>query len=229
MLRLVTFTGADSATSIDDMCRLHARHRWVEFGILASKGSMGNTRFPTLDWIEKLHGLGLKLSLHICGRWVRRLLLGGNELPELLTNMCQDNVFQRVQLNYHAEDLPVVDGGFPDKLRDLTRGYVIHQIDGVRGQRYLELGGGIPLYDHSGGAGVIPEAWPAPLEGYPFHGYAGGLGPQNVTYELGCIFAVANGVDLWIDMETHVRDSMDRFDISLCDKVCDYVKPFVRG
>lgn len=64
-----------------------------------------------------------------------------------------------------------------------------------------------PLFDKSGGAGILPNEWPV-AEGYA--GYAGGLSPDNVEHELMRIQEARNGYPVWIDAETKLRSDDDK-------------------
>ena len=88
---------------------------------------------------------------------------------------------------------------------------LIFQIDGVNDVLLNQSRGdglnAVPLYDLSGGAGVLPSKWPRQQDGV-YTGYAGGLGPRNVLDQIEKIREVANG-RIWIDMETRVRTEDD--------------------
>lgn len=75
----VTITGADDKTSIADILELSAEFSFVEWGILVSHRQEGTYRFPSRDWIDRFKEAAfnakLQVSTHLCGRWVRELLL----------------------------------------------------------------------------------------------------------------------------------------------------------
>lgn len=74
----------------------------------------------------------------------------------------------------------------------------------------------VPLFDVSGGTGIVPDQWPPAIDGL-YCGYAGGLGPETITRGIERISAAAPGQTIWIDMETRVRSNADSvFDL---DKV----------
>ena len=66
------------------------------------------------------------------------------------------------------------------------------------------------LFDRSAGAGVEPSGWPVPVSGR-LVGYAGGLGPDNVS-ELCSWLAEVQGARWWLDMETRIREEFDNAD-----------------
>lgn len=182
------------------------------------------------------------LSLHLCGHWVRELLQGRQIVPRHLFDQ-----FQRVQLNFHAEDTPCDKAAFYDALNSINDNrQFIFQIDGNGGNKHMEalwdevdrVEGrhldSVALFDVSGGAGVVPDEWPTPQfmvtdEDYAYHGYAGGLGPKNVTEELKRIESVAGNCRIWIDMETRIRSQSDsQFDLEKCRSVLEQCQQFVR-
>jgi hypothetical protein len=125
-------------------------------------------------------------------------------------------MFRRAQLNFHAETIPIVLRNCLSALKHLDR-ELIFQWDGVNNYLYAYARrAGIavtPLFDLSGGAGVVPDEWPRPLEN-TWCGYAGGLGPENLQEELLRIAAVVGDRTIWIDTETRVRSNNDmQFDI----------------
>ncbi len=229
----VTITGADDQTPVSEMLKISEQFPFVEWGILSSESSNGDPRFPSNDWVDRLLTSAegrLKLSLHLCGRWVRQLLLGRNDLPG--DGIARD--FQRVQLNFHAEKTPCTPRDFFAALRSIDEQSIkrqwIFQHDGASGNDYMDSllaefwnttsVDTVALFDVSGGAGIVPKDWPEPeyvdhqdidadRDHYGYHGYAGGLGPENVMDELARIRRVVDKVDrdcrIWIDMETHVR------------------------
>jgi phosphoribosylanthranilate isomerase len=85
----------------------------------------------------------------------------------------------------------------------------------------------VPLFDLSGGAGILPEQWPEPIEGV-YCGYAGGLSPENVAEQLEKIEAVTPNARIWIDAETHVRSNGDQlFDLEKVRRFLEVTRPWV--
>lgn len=78
------------------------------------------------------------------------------------------------------------------------------------------------LFDASGGNGISPDEWIAPLSGISC-GYAGSIGPDNVANELTKIRSVAGGISFWIDMEGKLRNSEDWFDLDSAGAVLSIV------
>lgn len=241
MLDRVTMTGADDSVFPESLASMSGLYPFVEWGILASKSSMGSPRFPSLAAINDIqrvaNGRPMNLCLHLCGRWVRRLLLGVNELP----NGILDG-FQRVQLNFHAERTKCDQSKFAKALRSLGKRQIIFQIDGNGGNEHLQAvyeidaGDGIDavgLFDISGGAGILPAKWPEPYfmqndVDYAYQGYAGGLGPENLSEQLPLIDQASDGARIWIDMETKVRSNDDlKFDMKKVEQALKISKAFI--
>lgn len=227
----VTITGADDSTDIDWMCLIQERYPFVEWGILVSQSQMGSYRFPSGRWMnnltKELNGIKtLKLSVHVCDKWVRQICQGDwsglfqSEAAPLTEHA------DRIQLNFHAY-AHKLDARFFVAAHQVTASnywQLIFQIDGVNDAllqqaREHEINA-VPLYDLSGGAGVLPSQWPKQQAGV-YTGYAGGLGPRNVMDQIEKIREVANG-RIWIDMETRVRTEDDsRLDESLVESVLE--------
>lgn len=223
MLDRVTITGADDSVKPSQLVELSQRYPFVEWGILLSRSSAGQPRYPTPSWISALqlavrgHHHDVHLSLHVCGHWTRQLLLGFNEIPGWYWEG-----FGRVQLNFHRENARWDPAKLAEQMQALKHRQWIFQLDGEGGNEYfanINLMGEIdcvPLFDTSGGAGVVPREWPKAEERGAdaellYHGYAGGLGPRNLEEQLPLIHEAAGAARYWIDMETHVRSSDDRF------------------
>ncbi len=68
------------------------------------------------------------------------------------------------------------------------------------------------LVDASGGRGITPAAWEAPATAKRV-GFAGGLSPENMGWQLPLIRSVAKP-DFWVDMESSLRDPADQFSVT---------------
>lgn len=233
----VTITGADNSVSAKSLLDLSAAFPFVEWGILVSAKQMGAPRFPTIQWVEMLQALvaaqegEVRLSLHVCGYWVRAFMVGAIEMPLHLLGS-----FQRMQLNFHGESILFEPEKCVHALAGTGVPQIIFQIDGNQGQTMLAaVSDGrqsfecVPLFDVSHGAGVLPYAWPKPLDPDTYQGYAGGLGPDNLERQLDLIAEAAGDTPIWIDMETRVRSDDDqRFDLDKVVRCLEIAKPFVR-
>jgi len=228
ILDRVTLTGADDSVRPEDLLPLSREFPFVEWGILFSRSRNGVPRYPSASWLAELRKTrwrtSLKLSAHLCGQWVRDLVLNGNfswwgANPELML------IFDRIQLNFHAHHHPAGDS-FIDALKANRGKEYIFQMDEVNDSLWRSVRDegvpAVPLFDTSGGAGMLPDRWPHP---YPdvYCGYAGGLGPENIEGQLRAIASMARGdAKVWVDMETRVRSEDDAaFDLGKCRRVLE--------
>jgi hypothetical protein len=225
IIKQVTVTGADDSVRASDLVAIQRQYPFVEWGILLSKSSEGRSRFPSADWIEGLWAVrgSLELSGHLCGRWVRDICDGTNTFYEDRPKF--EGLFHRIQLNFHSYihriDSPVA---FVQAVASLGVEQVIFQFDRVNDGLMRVAAdnevNAVPLFDTSGGAGILPSEWPEALEVYS--GYAGGLSPENLSEQMGCIVEKCNDGPIWIDAETWLRSDADRqFDL---EKVCKFLQ-----
>lgn len=238
----VTITGADDSIEPEQLRQLSEEFPFVEWGILVSKNSMGRRRFPTADWLHRFRtmtraGGHIDASMHLCGRLVRGLLVGDAITGEFWEWL---DAFQRVQLNFHAEGIQWRTNKLREAIEDCSdegQREFIFQIDGNRGEEVLrdmikddsfEVSC-VPLFDLSHGAGVLASEWPKPiLAPHVYHGYAGGLGPDNLAEQIPLIGKAAGDTPIWIDMETRVRSDNDRqFDLAKVRQCLEIAKPFI--
>lgn len=226
----ITLTGADNSTTHDDLWRVADQYRFglVEWGVLYSASNQGEGRYPSFDWIELLSDrLGNPsartpaFALHVCGgKAVSDFLAGTGHVCEVARN------FKRVQVNFRHESF-ALDQVERAIRRNLGK-QVITQHNHVNAGLWKLLAGHrnhAVLFDASGGRGVAPEYWPTPLDGVGC-GYAGGLGPDNLSGELPRIHGAASGKEYWIDMESKVRNASDQFDLDLAKRCLDIASEF---
>lgn len=233
MLTRVTITGADDQTDIPTLMHISKEFPFVEWGILASRRQIGTKRFPTSEWANQFAHVcfhnpdTMKLSMHMCGGWVRELLLGTLHWEELPKGLLA--VAQRIQINTHAED-HVSRTAMCARMLEEPQKTFIFQMDDVN--NHLVYGArayGVhvnALFDCSHGAGVLPSGWPRSLQEIPC-GYAGGLGPENVSQQLLVIERAGQGRDFWIDMEGRVRDENGDLDLNKVRKVLELCAPLI--
>ena len=221
ILNRVTITGADDTIDTMSLGMLQRDYPFVEWGILVSEARLsedGSPRFPSTAQLEKLadavEEYRLRLSVHICGRWVRQVMKG--DFSWLAANYEVARLIAyagRIQLNYHGRAHKMLP---PAELAKALKVYwpgkqIICQVDGVNDETVSHLyDEGLDvaaLYDKSGGAGRLPESWPHPLKGI-YCGYAGGLSPENVVEQLEQISKLVTD-PVWIDTETRVRSDDD--------------------
>jgi hypothetical protein len=230
----VTITGADDNTPVSALLDLSVEFPFVEWGILVSRRQEGGFRFPSRKWCSAFARISeqtVPVSMHVCGEWVRQLLRGKldwDALPEIRI------VADRVQINTHAEEHISTVAAF-DWMAVRNNKQFIIQLDGVNDHlfdaalaRNLDVTG---LFDCSHGAGVLPTEWPAPRYQSVYHGYAGGLGPENVRdqiYKIGKAHDRALKGGWWIDMEGRVRDDSERLDLRKVRQVLEICAPIVK-
>lgn len=244
-ITLVTVTGADNSVRPKDLFAVADEYPFAEFAILLSRGNQSETeftpRFPSEEWLDELaaeyHSLPrtkqkkLRFAGHVCGSWVRDILMGQWPWPYLNVNFA--SIVSRWQLNTHGINhkfdpvglLQIIEEQ-AEKGRD-----IIFQYDGVNpGPLELCRQHGLKasaLFDLSHGAGSLPEKWEAPLPGIAC-GYTGGLSHENVVAEIQKIMAVAGDTPFWIDAETHLRSADNRqFDLEKVRTFLEAAKPWV--
>lgn len=243
-LDCVTITGADDSVDPAQLRLLSEEFPFVEWGILVSKNSMGTRRFPTADWLHRFRsmtrsGCHINASIHLCGRLVRGLLVGDTLIGDFYEWL---DAFQRMQLNFHAEGVEWKLNKLREAIEDCSdegQREFIFQIDGNQGELLLRETikddsfdvSCVPLFDLSHGAGVLAHEWPKPiLAPHTYHGYAGGLGPDNLAEQIPLIGNAAGETPIWIDMETRVRSENDgQFDLAKVRRCLEIAKPFIRG
>jgi hypothetical protein len=222
-LKYVTITGADDSIEPQELKTLSMDFPFAEWGILVSRKNFGTHRFPSKEWIRELgkvnqsmYSQPFHLSCHLCGSYVRELLSGNKSVFKEIGDLIYP--FERIQLNFHAEKIEVNKEAFLKALQSWNyKPQYIIQLDEVNDHllSYLVANGlnAVGLHDLSHGAGILPESWPR-LEPGQFRGYAGGLGPDNLTEQILKIEKAVGDHKIWIDMETKVRSNNDRlFDL----------------
>lgn len=235
----VTVTGADDMTSIQGLVELSKEYPFVEWGILMSPRHEGGERFPSDRWMELFAQVcevvpEMRVSLHLCGGYVRDLLEGKN--PSWSDHIKMWDVARRVQLNFHAEPHVADEDMFARQLFRYPDIQWIFQMDGTPNQAHFRYAldnafNAVPLFDTSGGEGVLPTEWPIAFATQRgkliYHGYAGGLGPRNVAGQLKRIEIAALDAPIWIDMEGQVRtDGM--LDVSKVREVLEICQGYIR-
>lgn len=233
----VTFTGADDSIDPAVLASISQQYPYVEWGILFSPKHQGSPRYPSDGWLDGLLDVAqgtralFKLSAHLCGGWVRELMSGQCTEQRFRFRAEYSDLwpfFQRVQLNFHAERQRIAPG-LVSTLVDAQRSFIM-QCDGENDVMVREFARQTrmvsPLFDTSGGAGIVPHHWPKPWPGV-YCGYAGGMGPENVHGVIKDIEAVAGNATIWIDMERRVRSEDDRlFDITKVLSVLEQVEHY---
>lgn len=233
MITKVTITGADNSINPVDLLVLSYKYPFVEWGILVSKNNYGTNRFPSIEWLYTLENAknfypSMKLSCHICGKYVRDLCSGSASTIEDLWEFWY--MFDRIQLNFHNISHKVNED-FIDLLSEHMDKEFIFQFDDVNNQIINAVHeAGIncsALFDTSGGNGILPTEWPDHL-GKIKCGYAGGLSPDNLKEQIRLIGLKTRGFKIWIDMESHVRSNNDyQFDLKKVEECLKIAEKFI--
>ena len=203
---MLTITGIDTKTVIADL------PLGPEYGVLYTATPEGRNRYPSRravhEIVRELDSIGHSIALHVCG---------GHARNQLFTYMISDltHYVDRIQVNGRLETC---------QLRSLCEDYSDHTIitqhnDKTSGFVHVKNKNHSVLVDSSGGRGIEPETWSPPPTKKPV-GFAGGIGPDNITENLNKIMKVARK-GWWIDMEAKVRTDDDWLDLEKVQIVID--------
>jgi phosphoribosylanthranilate isomerase len=209
----ITLSGIDEKTDLKFLSSNFNYSSKVEFAILLSAKPDGRNRYPSLDWIREAIKTDLKFAVHLCGGDARKNALNG-EYNDILKSKNVD----RIQVNgkVSIEELKtfcnmlynsiIITQDCPSNKELANIPYSPH----MPNNRHI-------LIDGSGGNGIVRENWDLPSHlsqcSLPI-GFAGGLGPDNLSEILPKIKANKLYHSPWVDMETKLRDENDWFDIS---------------
>lgn len=243
ILNRVTVTGADDSVEIADLAALSEEYGFVEWGVLLSKSSMGKPRFPNIGWLgeladwQKSESPSLPCSGHLCGAWVRAACDGD---WSFMRERAMDEIwaaFTRFQFNFSPYVKKMDTTHFCHHLRISSPPNVLQWIFqlGNINNHIVEIAtrSGVtaaPLFDLSGGKGILPGQWPEIPQNRMYCGYSGGLSAENLNEQLRQISAVCGDGPIWIDAETHLRsgdDDNERFDLDKVVAFLEVAKPWV--
>ena len=227
MIELLTFTGVDNETPLAGLSDLARRYPRVEFGVLVGShtGGIFPARSVVDDFKAYANAMGIGTALHLCGRYARTVAdprgVGATDLWELCAG------FERIQVNLHG------DWFNPERIC-LTGHEIEYFADRVAAERVILQHRGdwdsIPvkhekveyLFDVSEGGGIESFTdWPEPSSRLRRMGYAGGLGPANITRAIAFASEYPEAA-LWLDMESQVRTG-GLFDLAAVEMVCEQV------
>jgi hypothetical protein len=246
--------GVDDSVHPNQLAMYAHLYPLVEFGVLFRPDREGQPRYPTKEWVVLLSETvnhnhqhhKMKLAAHLCERRVDEVLMGDDSFVSELYEWG----FGRVQINATAvngvdtsvfdknpkgvvENFLAVVHKYPelefilqknDETRPLWEGVLEHTNSNTNS---VEFPSNVSmLLDESKGTGVLPKTWPPIPTGTSYKiGYAGGIGPTNVSEVLSKIrevAAVGDQGEFWIDMESSLRsqkNGRDVFDLDKCYKV----------
>lgn len=231
-LNKITFTGIDKYTDKNDLVKISKEFHVAEFGFLHSVNWRDNgNRHPDPVEMKRLFDTGVNYSLHLCGEFAGKALVGDFEnLRKSLGK--QVDCFTRMQLN-------IVGRKPKDKYvlavpSDNIKQIIVQVCDVDHMQMFDMLSANsnfncTPLFDVSGGRGKYePISENMFLCEAPYIGIAGGIRPNN------CVTVVEDIMrydfmerPFWIDMETGIRDNQDRFSTDACYEVCKRLRDFI--
>lgn len=224
----VTITGADDKVDPEALDDIGREFPFVEWGILFSKSSEGQPRYPTSQWRERFYwatinrGQYYSIAAHLCGKSVDQFLASyeffENEVTmgfdviqfNKLTAENKDLIFKFAEDRGNVHDVIVQYAGSTDVL---LNGMFDNEVPDA-----LKI-----LLDASGGKGVCwsDSGWPDAPEPFASRcsvGHAGGINEDNIEYAAHEIYRLNKDVDegfAWIDLETGARTN-NEFDL---DKV----------
>ncbi len=231
-LKLVSLTGVDNQTKIDELNQFGKFYPYVEWAMLYVPHNEGAPRNPTASWRNQFinswsYG---HVAAHLCGDKAFHQLMDGS-LPDDLTCV------NRLQLNINARLKTFTDDEVVDVYhRALRLGPSIilqyNQVTAEAVKRFLSEVNETHrervhiLLDESRGKGVCPESWAIPqeFEGM-FCGFAGGINPNNVISVLEQVDAL--GIDYWIDMESGIRED-NQFSIKKAHAILKFSRAFTK-
>ncbi len=194
---MVTFTGVDNRTEIKSLPMT------CEMAVLYSvtrSNQPNQKRYPyPAEAARILSNIGGRKALHLCGKEALMQACHGT-VPNNILGMVD-----RVQVNGDVGELTLefLCEAYPE-ITFITQNNKFNEPLLASTLKNHAI-----LVDDSGGRGVCPDTWIKPRTSRPV-GFAGGIAPNNVVDVLRKIRRVADD-GWWIDMETGVRNSNDRF------------------
>lgn len=230
-LRKLGFCGADDSVSPKMLALIFKSYPFVEFGVLFRPDKEGEPRYASSKWVEELgvvaSSSGMTLAAHLCGSRVNEVLQGDDQFIGTLF----ENGFRRVQINatevngVHTSDLK----GSVDRFLSVVSSHTNLEFIIQKNEETQPLWKGIlslgdvpsnisMLFDESKGTGKLVSMWQSPLQECEI-GYAGGIGPKNIRQVLKDVLVAGQGREIWIDMESSLRstvDGKDVFDLNKC-------------
>lgn len=227
MLSKITLAGADEATDIKSLVALCKNFTLSEIAIHVSEKNAGFNS-DGYWWLREfflfdLYGEDCNVALHVNDIWAENFSNGdiSPELETFLGMRYQDETpfIKRVQLNIPAIINP------QSKLQTLVN--VIQRFLDIRFvfsyneaskdfiQKLYATGATFDcLFNASFGKGILPEKRPSPMIDTIYHGYAGGLSPENVTSELDKIKKqLTPTASFYIDAKSNLQDDDGHFSI----------------
>lgn len=235
-IEYITCSDMREHNDIDEIIDLGKKYPRAEFAIQAHPPKFSPS-MPRYVWFDTLvHASrvnNIKLAMHVNSEYRTELCHG--VVPYSLRRLWEIErndgtpVVGRVQVN--------INGGndkykfYADKVADIIRAYpkikFILQYTPAQYDRILKLDKKhVPfalLYDASGGRGISPDSWGAPVMPNHQMGYSGGLSPENVIDNLNDINEILPAdYSTWIDAEGKLKspdsNGKEVFDVKRAEK-----------
>ena len=246
-LRYITCSDPREFNDIHEIIKLGEMSPRVEIAVQAHPSKM-SSGMPRNEWFRELvhcvhsYNYDINLAVHVNREWCDEICRTGKipqDLKEFFywnTNFGFTPLIKRWQLNIPSETVPNVNYRALKKFfRENSRNEFIVQYNNntkgvVEKLHDLRVRFSV-LFDASGGRGISPSSWKAPLFSNVSQGYSGGLSPENIKTNLDKISQIAvmpmayydandNVVhtmyergDIWIDAEGRLKTD-DRFDVA---------------
>lgn len=207
MMNIITFTGIDIHTDLNEVINISNNNKNIEFGILFTTTPNERNRYMNLDnikhTIEYLTLNNVKIALHVCGNGAKRAIMN-NELDFI-------SKLNRMQINgqQKVKDIELICNSYP-YLEIITQ----HNINN-ESLLAVKANNHSILIDSSGGNGISPTEWILPDTSKRI-GFAGGLGLDNIQSEISKFYNLKE--EFWIDMENKIRTN-DWFDLDIIKNI----------
>ena len=238
-LRALGFCGIDDSINLEDLADISLDYPFVEWGVLFRSDKTGTPRYASNSMLESIRKFQrpLRLAGHLCGDRVVQVLNGDATFARHLYT-CG---FRRIQVNATSAN-GVDTSRLAEQVETLRK--VIMETSGIEWiiQKNIEtepLWSGLSkvnpppnmsvLNDASMGLGIAITKFEPPPSVHVAPkgcGYAGGIGPSNVTMILKAVSEAALERPVWIDMESSLRtknkkegdddEESDIFDLDKC-------------
>ena len=198
-LRFLGFCGVDDSADTAELVELSSRLEIIEWGFLFRKDLQGQPRYPSDAFCKQLGAQAgvdrLRKAGHLCSGYAGQVLGGDHDFVRHLVDSLG---VQRVQINpTGANDFdssrlgsPEVLGGMQACLQAMPDVEFILQRNEETQPLWQPLQAEVEagrhsnlsfLFDESKGLGRVSSQWPSPPTLGTKVGYAGGLGPHNLS------------------------------------------------
>ena len=229
-LRVLGFCGADDSVHPEHLALLSQRYPWIEWGVLFRPDLEGQGRYASEAWVESLsrvngeYGGVMELAAHLCAARCQEVLEGDADFVRNLRRLgfgrIQINATAANKVNVDADKWDIYAGNILSCLAAVPEVDFIFQLNdetrGIWNAIFAAASPSLPknlniLFDASCGLGILATEYPAPLTAGPQKipsGYAGGIGPNNISEVLASVGKAAGEDPVWVDMESSLRLSV---------------------